>query len=151
METRDLTRDELLNRLNHTVIEAAAFLVGADAHLSDGHTTAHGVLSQLVYWHEQYVSIARSLLEGRTPELKAGTYDHLNQVARCQFASASMTMLAFNLSCLQKELDAILRKFPDWSDNFPIKQDSEPESVSERLLEIDTQIRYFVHRLKQAQ
>ena len=59
-----------------------------------------------------------------------------------------MTMLAYDLSCLQKELDAIVRRLPDWTINFPIKSDSPPCSVGERLLEIEGHIRHHVLRLK---
>jgi hypothetical protein len=59
-----------------------------------------------------------------------------------------MTMLAYDLSCLQKEFDTILRKLPDWTINFPIKNDSEPHSLGERLIEIEQHIRQHVQRLK---
>ena len=150
MNVKEKFDEEVLNRLNTTVIDAAAFFAGADQARSDGHQTAYGVLAQLVFWHEQYVTIARALVDGRNPELKVGSFDHLNQVARSTFASDSMTMLAYDLSCLQKEFDALVRRLPDWSVNFPIKRDSEPISLHERLSEIETHIRRHVQRFRNA-
>ncbi len=133
------------------MLEAAAYLATTDQSLTDGRHTAYGVLAQLVFWHEQYVSVAGALLQGRPPILKAGSFEHLNQVARSNFSGDSMTMLAYDLSCLQKEFDAILRKLPDWSVNFPIKTDSEPRSLEQRLMEIEEHIRRHVQTLKRAQ
>src|SRR5664279_4306491 len=140
--------NEALDRLNRTVIDASAFFVNVDENLSDGHHTAHGVLAQLVFWQEQYVETARALLEQRTPPLKAGSFERLNQVARSNFAGDSMTMLAYALSCLQKEFDGIVRQLPDWSINFPIKADSAPCSLNERLVEIEEHIRQHIQRIK---
>ena len=151
MKVKEKLHDEVLDRLNRTVIEAAAFFASADESQFDGHNTAHGVLAQLVFWHEQYVSVAGALLQEREPNLKAGSFDRLNQIARSNFAGDSMTMLAYDLSCLQKEFDAILRQLPDWSVNFPIKNDSETFSLSERLVEIEQHIRQQVQRLKRSQ
>ena len=78
--------EEILEHLNRTVIDAAAFFASADERLFDGHQSAHGVMAQLVFWHEQYVAVAQALVDGRDPELKAGTFEHLNQVARSNFA-----------------------------------------------------------------
>jgi len=142
--------EEILDHLNRTVLDAAAFFATAEESLFDGHQSAHGVLSQLVFWHEQYVAVVQALLDKRMPQLKAGSFGRLNQVARSHYSSDSMTMLAYDLSCLQKEFDAILRRLPDWSINFPIKNDSPPCPLNERLLEIDTHIRQHVLRLKRS-
>jgi hypothetical protein len=148
MTTNETIHEEVLDRLNRTVIEAAAFFAGADESLFDGRHTAHGVLAQLVFWHEQYVSVAGALIQGRVPILKAGSFERLNQMARSNFAGDSMTMLAYDLSCLQKEFDALVRQLPDWSISFPIKSDSELCPLSERLVEIEQHIRQHVQRLK---
>lgn len=151
MKTKEIVHDEVLDRLNRTVIDAAAYFASAEESLFDGRHTAHGVLAQLVFWHEQYVSVAGALLQGRTPTLKGGSFERLNQIARSNFAGDSMTMLAYDLSCLQKEFDAILRQLPDWAVNFPIKSDSEGCSLGERLVEIEQHIRQHVQRLKRSQ
>ncbi|MEO8394404.1 MAG: hypothetical protein ABI700_15535 [Chloroflexota bacterium] len=148
--TKTVNPNEPLDRLNQTVIDAAAFFASADEGLSDGRHNVHGVLAQLVFWHEQYVETARALLEQRPPPLKAGSFERLNQVARSHFASDSLTMMAYDLSCLQKELDGIVRELSDWSVNFPIKNDSEPRSVNERLVEIELHIRLHCQRLKRS-
>ncbi len=150
MNTTERVHEEVLDRLNRTVIEAAAFFASAKHTLSDGRQNAHAVLSQLVFWHEQYVHTARALLDGRDPELQAGSFERLNQVARNHFAGTSMTDLAYDLSCLQKEFDALLHQLPDWSINFPIKHDSEPRSLGARLVEIEAHIRHHTQRLKEA-
>jgi hypothetical protein len=150
MKTIERTHDEILERLNRTVIEAAAFFASANESLFDGQHTAHGVLSQLVFWHEQYVAIAGALLQGRAPSLKAGSFERLNQIARSTFSSDSMTMLAYDLSCLQKEFDALIRQLPDWSVSFPIKNDSTPCSLNDRLVEIEQHVRQHVLRLKRS-
>lgn len=151
MNAQEHVHEAMLDRLNRTVIEAAAYLAATEASRFDGHQTAHGVLAQLVFWHEQYVAVAGALLQGRELNLKAGSFERLNQIARSNFAGDSMTMLAYDLSCLQKEFAAILRQLPDWSVNFPIKNDSEPCSLSDRLVEIDQHIRQHVQRLKRGQ
>jgi hypothetical protein len=146
--TQNVNLHEALDRLNKTVIDAAAFFASADESLSDGRHTAHGVLAQLVFWHEQYVETARALLEHRDPPLKAGSFARLNQVARSNFSSDSMTMLAYDLSCLEKQFDGIVRELPDWSINFPIKNDGEPCSLNERLIEIEQHVRHHIQQLK---
>ena len=151
MNARETLHEEVLERLNRTVIDAADFFASADESMSDGRQTAHGILSQLVFWHKQYVDIAAALLRGDAPKLKAGAFDKFNQIARNSYAGYSMTMLAYDLSCLQKEFDALVRQLPDWSINFPIKSDSEPRSLSERLAEIDQHIRQHVVRLQRGQ
>ncbi len=151
MTTTNKLREQVIDRLNRTVIEAAAYLAAADEGLSNGRQTAFGILAQLVFWHEQYVSVAGALLQGRQPNLKAGSFDRLNQVARSNYGGDSMTMLAYDLSCLQKEFAALVRKLPDWSVNFPIKQDSEPLSLEQRLVDIEQQIRWHIQSLKRAQ
>ncbi len=151
MNAKENLHEEVLERLNRTVADAAAFFASADDSLFDGRQTAHSVLAQLVFWHEQYVSIAGALRQERAPNLKAGSFERLNQVARNTYANESMAMLAYDLSCLQKEFDALARQLPDWSINFPMKQDSEPRSLGERLSEIETHIRHHVERLRRAQ
>jgi hypothetical protein len=61
-----------------------------------------------------------------------------------------MTMLAYDLSCLQKEFDALIRQLPDWSVSFPIKNDSTPCSLNDRLVEIEQHVRQHVLRLKRS-
>ena len=78
MNARENLHEAVLDRLNGTVIEAAAFLASVDENLSDGNQTAHGVLAQLVFWHEQYIQAALALLAGRDPELKPGSFERLN-------------------------------------------------------------------------
>lgn len=150
MKTNESFQEALLDRLNRTVIDAVAFFASADDSLFDGRQTAHGVLSQLVFWHTQYVAIAGALLQGRVPALKAGSFEQLNQVARSSFASDSMIMLAYDLSCLQKDFDTLLRKLPDWSVNFPVKTDSPACSLTDRLVEIEQHVHQHVQRLKRS-
>lgn len=148
MKTKEPSHDEILDRLNQTVLAAAAYFATADERHSDGRDTAFGILAQLAFWHQHYVLTAQALLEGRAPELESGSFQRLNQIAHNQFAGHAMTMMAYDLSCAQKELDRLVRELPDWSVNFPIKADSEPRSVAERLQEIEAHIRQHVNRLQ---
>ncbi|HVU13026.1 MAG TPA: hypothetical protein VHD90_17230 [Phototrophicaceae bacterium] len=140
--------ERILSHLNQTVSEAVTFFANADETLFDEHHSAHDVLAQLVFWHEQYVAVAQAIVDRRIPELKAGVFDQLNRTASSGFSSDSMTMLAYDLACLQREFVSLLHQIPDWTINFPIKADSTPCSLNQRLLEIDAHIRQHVLRLK---
>ena len=144
-------KEDVLNRLNQTVIQTTAYFASIDENLSDGHQTAHGILAGLLFWHKQYVSIARALIAGGEPELLAGTYEGLNRNARQHALGTSMIMMAYSLSCEQHEFAQLLQQIPDWSVEFPIKQDSEPCSVHDRVVEIEANIRQHVHRLERLQ
>lgn len=151
MTSQTPNREELLEALNRTVADAAAYLCCVDETLSDGHQTARGVLAQMVYWHEQYLAIARAICEGRSPELRQGTYDSINAIARQKYASEPQPFLAHRLSAVQQELDACLRSIPDWSVNFPVKHDSGFCTVGERVRLIEEHIRNRVTILKRAE
>ena len=148
MKTKEPTHEEVLDRLNRTVLAAAAYFATVGEHHSDGRQSAFGVLAQLAYWHERYVRTAQALLDGRAPELESGSFERLNQVAHNLFAGHSMTMMAYDLSCAQKEFDRLVRQLPDWSISFPIKADGEPRSLFDRLIEIEAHIRQHVNRLQ---
>ncbi len=133
------------------MIQSTAYFASVDENLSDGHQTAHGILAGLVFWHKQYVSIARALISGSTPDLLSGTYEGLNHNARQHALGTSMIMMAYNLSCEQREFAELVQQIPDWTVNFPVKQDSEPCSLSDRLVEIEASIRQHMHRLERIQ
>ena len=144
-------REHLLEALNRTVADAAAYLCCVDETLSDGHQTARGVLAQMVYWHEQYLSIAKAICEGRKPELRQGTYESINAIARQRYAAEPQTFLASRLAAVQHELDEYLRAIPDWSVNFPVKHDSGFCTLGERVRLIEEHIRNRVTILKRAE
>ena len=112
-------KQELLDRLNQTVIQATAYFANVDENLSDGHQTAHGILAGLLFWHKQYVAIAQALIAGKQPALLSGTFEGLNRNARQHALGTSMIMLAYNLSCEQREFAELIQQIPDWSINFP--------------------------------
>ena len=151
-DSHELTvKEDILNRLNQTVIQSTAYFANVDPNLSDGHQTAHGILAGLVFWHKQYVAIARALIDGKTPDLLVGTYEGLNRNARQHALGTSMIMMAYNLSCEQREFAELVQQIPDWTINFPVKQDSEPCSLSDRLVEIEANVRQHMHRLERLQ
>ncbi len=150
MEVMDQTREKLLDALNNTVADAAAFLASASPVLSDGRHTAHGVLSQLVYWHECYANVLSAISQGQRPDLMDGTQDMLNASARHRYARELMVMLAERLSQLQQQVDTLLRDLPDWSINFPVKRDSGFCNVYERVGLVEEHIRHHVAILHRA-
>lgn len=141
MTVREQTHKELLESLNQVVTDAAALFATASPILSDGRNSAHGILAQLVFWHERYVEVLRALTAGEPPNLIDGTFEMLNAAARHRYARDSMVALAQRLAELQKELDSLLRALPDWSVNFPVKRDSGFCNVDERVRLIDETIR----------
>ena len=151
MTNQTPNREQLLEALNRTVADAAAYLCCVDETLSDGHQTAHGVLAQMVYWHEQYLSIAKAMCEGRSPELRQGTYESINAVARQKYAAEPQPFLAHKLSSVQREFDECLRAIPDWSVNFPVKHDSGFCTLGERIRLLEEHIRNRVTFLKRAE
>jgi hypothetical protein len=133
-------REELLDKLDETITNVAACFANIAKNKSDGHDTAFAVLARIVFWHEQYVRIARAIAEGRKPELLTGSFETLNARARIEHRNNSMLSLVFKLKDLQKEFREILMSLPDWSVNFPVKFDSKDMSVEDRLIEIESVI-----------
>lgn len=138
---REQKHDQILEALNCTVADAAALFSTTSPILSDGRHTAHGVLAQLVFWHERYVEVLQAIIDGQPPNLIDGTHEMLNAAARHRYAREPMAMLALRLSELQQQLDTLLRRLPDWSVNFPIKRDSGFCNVDERVHLIEENIR----------
>lgn len=151
MTDKVLTHDMILESFNQTVADAAAYLCCVDERLTDGHQAAHGVLSQMVFWHEEYLQIARAIVAGQEPILHGGTFDSINMIARQKYAREAMPMLAHRLTTVHHELEAVLRSITDWSLNFPVKQDSGYCSVGERIRLIDAHIHNRVALLKRAE
>ncbi len=150
MNLREQTREQVQETLNRTVADAAAFLATVSPVLSDGRQTAHGILAQMVFWHERHVEVARALVEGCQPNLISGTVEALNAAARHRYARESMVMLAQNLSVLQGELDHLLLQLPNWSVNFPLKRDSGFCNVEERILLLEENVRNRLNLMKRA-
>lgn len=152
MLTQLTDHEEILDRLNRTVIEAAAFFAGANEHLTGSlHHTAHDALAELLFQQEQFVSVTRALLDHGTVDLAPAARDLLTQTEHTHFASATMTMMAFNFTCLQHEFDALLRRLSDWSAHFKTHPDSEAQSLADHLIAFESHIRFQIHILKQAQ
>ncbi len=143
--------DQALTRLRKTVADAAAFLAKVDGELFDGYQTARQVLSHLVFWHREYVSIAQALADGRKPQLQNGTYAELNAGACCEFEKHSMDQLARCLLILQESLEVELYRLTDWEMIFPVKHGSRRKCVAERLPGIETHVRNHVNRLRRAE
>ena len=144
-------RSRTLRELANTVNEAAAFFVVTEESLSDGYQSAREVLSHLVFWHREYLTIAQALVEGSKPRLKEGTYAELNAGATCEFECKSMDELAQLFVQYQKSLEAALQCLPDWGIIYPVKYGGRLKCVAERLPAIESHIRNHVSRLQRAE
>ena len=144
-------RQPALEELTDTVNKAVAFFVETEESLCDGYQSAREVLSHLVFWYREYVTIAQALVDGCPPELKKGTYAELNAEATCEFAGKTMEELAHQLDEYHKNLAETLLCLPDWGINYPVKYGGRLKSVAERLPEIESHIRNHVRRLQRAE
>lgn len=151
MPNKGPDRDLQLKPLDETVGQAVAFLGGLDDSLFDGHQSAREVLSHLVYWHREYVSIAQALVDGREPPLKRGTFAELNAEATCEFESLPMLELALRLGALQTEFGNLLRQIPDWGVNFPVKFGGRNKNIADRISAIEAHIRNHIKRMRRAE
>jgi hypothetical protein len=143
--------EQLLTKLDETVAQAAQFFSGVDETLCDGHQTAREVLSHLVFWHQEYAAIIESLAGGRQPVLRRGAFADLNAQATRTYQTVSLRDLAHRLLSTQDRLDVALRRLPDWSMNFPVKEGGRFWSVSDRVAAIESHIRNHVYRLRRIQ
>jgi hypothetical protein len=139
-----------LRKLNRTVTRAADSLAKMDEDLFDGYQTAREVLSHLVFWHREYVTIVRALADGHEPFLREGTFAELNAAATDEFAGRSLPNLARQLVILQEGLEITLRRLPDWEMNFPVKRGGRYQSVAMRVDGIEAHINSHAKRLKRA-
>ena len=144
-------RERVLQALDDAVIDAADYLAEINPDLHGGHQTAREVLSHLVYWHREYVTITRALLDKRRPPLKKGTFAELNATATKEFAGETMAGSAYTLLLLQQTLMTQLRSLPDWSANFPVKHDVRHKCVTERVSGIESHFRGHIRRLRRAE
>ncbi len=139
-----------LDTLRRTVAEAADYLSQVDEALFDGYQTAREVLSHLVFWHREYLSVAEALVRGRDPSLKRGTFASLNASASAEFRSRSLPSLAEELTRLQVRLETTLRQLPDWEAEFPVKAGGGFVGVAARIQGIEAHIRNHLARLRRA-
>jgi hypothetical protein len=144
-------QEERLNSLAKTVSGAAAYRGGVDECLSDGCQTARQVLSHLVFWHREYVSIAETLVEGRRPVLRKETYAELHAIAAYEFENTTMADMAYLLLEYQTKLNQVLRRLPDWNIMYPVKYGGRLKSVADRLLVIESHINRHLKRLQRAE
>lgn len=151
MSQLGVEQEKRLDSLAETVSAAVVYLGQADECLCDGYQTARQVLSHLVFWHREYVSIAESLAEGRQPILRKETYAELHADAANEFENISMADMANLLLDYQDRLDHVLRRLPDWSINYPVKYGGRLKSVADRLLVIESHINRHLKRLQRAE
>ena len=143
--------EEKLDSLAQAVSTAAAYLGQVDECLSDGNQTARQVLSHLVFWHREYVSIAETLLDGRQPILRKETYAKLHAAAAHEFENKTMDDMAYLLLEYQAKLDQVLRRLPDWNIMYPVKYGGRLKSVTDRLTEMESHISHHLKRLQRAE
>jgi hypothetical protein len=144
-------RERVLRTLDDAVNDAAGYLAEVDQDLHGGHQTAREVLSHLVYWHREYVTITKAMLDGCQPPLRDGTFAQLNAEATKEFAGQTMADLAYTLLTLQETFLTQLRSLPDWSANFPTKQDGRHKCVTDRVSGIESHFRGHSRRLRRAE
>jgi len=142
--------EHTLTSLNRTLGDATAFFAQVDETLSDGHQTARQCLSHLVFWHREYVNIARDLAASRQPGLRHGTFKSLNAQASQEFQDESLPELAGLLDEFQRQLDPLLRALPDIEAPFSLKQGGHPWRVADLVPRIETHVRNHVNRMKRA-
>jgi len=147
----DTVFDAALKALTATVAEAAEFFQQSDPHLFDGYQTASEVLSHLLFWHCEYVAIIQALRNGVQPELRAGTYAELNQVATEECDGIPVDELANQLLAYQKTFEDELGQITDLLIEFPIKCGGRTKSVRDRVPSIESHIRNHVRRLRSAE
>ncbi len=145
-----MCRDRALSDLNDSIYAAARFFMKVDENLFDGHQTAREVLSHLVFWHQEYVSISKAFLLDQKPILLQGPLATLNAQATCQFHAESMHALAKRLVKEHQALDDNLRQLKDWHINFPFKKGCRKIDVAGRLCAINDHIRHHLVRQKRA-
>lgn len=138
-----------LANLSAAVGDAAEFLSKADESLADDFQTSREVLSHLVFWHREYVKIARAICRGSEPAFRVGKYRELNALAATEFRQISMPALAARLLRLQKQLAALGSAIPPVS--FPLKENATCHTLDEWAPQIEAHIRGHLLRLSRAQ
>lgn len=144
-------RERALCALDDAVNDAAGYLTEVDPNLHGGYQTAREVLCHFVYWHREYVVISQAILHGCQPPLKDGTFAQLNAEATEEFAGQTMVDLAYSLLTWQETLLTQLRSLPDWSANFPVKQNGRHKRVTDRVSGIESHFRGHIRRLRRAE
>ncbi len=154
--TKCLTTDDcrlttVMAELRAAVNDAAAFLGGMDADFCDEHQSARQVLSHLVFWHREYVTILQALCRGQEPPLKSGKFRELNERATVEFQRVSMPTLARRFCRLQNELEQVVNGLPNPQVKWTFKQGSTQFKPSEVwLTDIIAHIRNHTRRQKRA-
>lgn len=144
-------KETILAGLDAAVTEAVTFFETVDESLCDGYQSAYEVLAHLVFWHEEYVRITAALVDGRTPQLKTGSYARLNALAAEIFCKTPLPLLAQRLAQAQRKLERNLRRLPSWDVYLPVKRGGRFRTVWQRVPQFEVHIRHHVERLKRAQ
>ena len=141
--------DGPLAMLRQTVDDAVFFFMTVDE-AEAGYPTAHEHLSQLLFWHREYLGIARALAHGERPTLRGGTLAQLNRLGVQASEHQPLSVLAQQLAEVQDQLEEALRALPDWQIPFPVKQGGRPRTVERRVRAIEAQLRHHLERLARA-
>lgn len=151
MQVKVDQRSDVLARLNTTVNEASRYFRTVDEHLFDGHQSARQALSDIVFWHREYLNIVTTMLDGEEPELREGTYEELGELATAEFKTTPLPLLCDELDGMQAKLEMALQQLPDWNVILPTKRGGRRVKVARRLTMVEKQIRQHVARLKRAE
>ncbi|MGW8318582.1 MAG: hypothetical protein ACWGPS_04990 [Candidatus Promineifilaceae bacterium] len=150
MHRKEEEQEKAIRTLDRAVADAASFFADVDECLWDGHQTAREVLSQLLFWHREYVTIVADITCGRQPALRKGTFAELNAVALQEFADRPLCDLAAELLAQQKKLQVALRDIPNWEVDFPIKRGSRRRPLKDRIITIEAVIRGHLRKQERA-
>lgn len=150
MHRKEEERQKAIGALDRAVAEAASFFADVDECLWDGHQNAREVLSQLLFWHREYVAIATDIARGRQPSLRKGTFAELNAIGLQEFADRPLCDLAAELLAQQKKLRGALHDIPNWEVDFPIKAGSRRRSLKDRIVTIEVVIRGHLRKQERA-
>lgn len=151
MNSEQETFTKSLNKLTYTVNEAVNTFPTFSEELCAEGQTAKEVLSHLVFWHREYVHILGALLSGRPPDLRAGKFRELNELAYAEFRDRQMIELVALLSDYQEQLESLVKSGFDPHLRMPVKQGSNAWGVLELMDRIEAHIRSHLLRLKKAQ
>ncbi len=143
-------RERALAALQEASAEAVGYFHQVDASLFDGYQNAHEVLAHLLFWQCEHITVAHALLAGQEPPLQSGTLAALNRRACRELKGLTMQQMTDQFAVQAEELDALLRRLPDWGIPFPIKQGGLKCTVEDRVFALATHIDKHVATLRRA-
>lgn len=146
MPKRTHSLEQVFAHMQCTAADAAMLFRNIDEQTDDGFQAARQVLAHLVFWHREYVKIARSALNGKPPELRHGTYSSLNALAHQEFRDRSMSNLTDQFMTLQSELIEISEALQSRRVKLPFKEGGQVLNLEDWLRRIQAHVLGHVRR-----